>query len=139
MHIHTYTYQTHTDTTHRHNTQTNVHIASTQAPTDITQYIGLQHNCTHTQHKPPTFQNTKTAVTQAHAHEMQRLDSTFAVHYRRKSNRGIETLPSSSGPLRCLLESGEPLAFWFRTPKRERLSMDSNGRRATAIGKLILE
>lgn len=60
-------------------------------------------------------------------------------HHRRKSNRGRETLPSTSGPLRCLLESGEPLAFWFRTPKRERVSIDSNGSRATAIGKLILE
>lgn len=31
--------------------------------------------------------------------------------HRLKSKSGIETLPSSSGPFLCLLESGEPLAF----------------------------
>lgn len=38
-----------------------------------------------------------------------------------------------------MLESGEPLAFWFNTPNRLRLRMDSSGRTATAIGKLILK
>ena len=51
----------------------------------------------------------------------------------------METLASSSGPLRCLLESGELPAFWLRTPNRERLSMDSKGSKATAMGKLILQ
>lgn len=55
-----------------------------------------------------------------------------------KSNRGMDTLPSSSGAFLCLLESGELLAFWFSTPNRLRLRMDSRGRTATAMGKLIL-
>ena len=37
-----------------------------------------------------------------------------------------------------MLESGEPLAFWFSTPNRVRLSVDSSGSTATAMGKLIL-
>lgn len=50
----------------------------------------------------------------------------------------MDTLPSGSGAFLCLLESGEPLAFWFSTPNRLRLRMDSRGRTATAMGKLIL-
>lgn len=50
----------------------------------------------------------------------------------------METLPSSSGAFLCLLESGEPLAFWFSTPNRVRVSTDSRGSTATAMGKLIL-
>lgn len=64
--------------------------------------------------------------------------NAILLHYRRKSNKGMDTLPSSSGPLRCLLESGELLAFWFRIPNKERLSIDSKGRRATGMGKCIL-
>lgn len=62
----------------------------------------------------------------------------FLSAHRLKSKSGIETLPSSSGAFLCLLESGEPLAFWFSTPNRVRLSTDSSGRTATAMGKLIL-
>ena len=58
--------------------------------------------------------------------------------HRLKSKSGIDTLPSSSGAFLCLLESGEPLAFWFSTPNRVRVRMDSRGRTATAMGKLIL-
>ncbi len=62
----------------------------------------------------------------------------FLSPHRLKSKSGIETFPSSSGAFLCLLESGEPLAFWFSTPNRVRLSTDSSGRTATAMGKLIL-
>lgn len=56
-----------------------------------------------------------------------------------KSNRGMDTFPKSSGPFRCLLESGELFAFWLRTPQRERLNMASSGNSATEIGKFILK
>lgn len=59
--------------------------------------------------------------------------------HQRKSNRAMETLPSSSGPFLCLLESGEPPAFWLSSPNRDRLSMDSRGSTATAMGKFILQ
>lgn len=61
----------------------------------------------------------------------------FSAH-RLKSKRGMETLPSCSGAFLCLLESGDPPAFWFSTPNKVRLSMDSSGSTATAMGKLML-
>lgn len=51
----------------------------------------------------------------------------------------METFPKSSGAFRCLLESGEPPAFWLSTPNTLRPSSASRGSTATAIGKLILE
>lgn len=56
-----------------------------------------------------------------------------------KSNSGIDTFPRSSGAFLCLLESGEPPAFWFSTPNTLRPRIDSRGSTATAMGKLILE
>lgn len=59
--------------------------------------------------------------------------------YPLKSNSGMEAFPNCSGAFRCLLESGEPLAFWFKIPNRVRVRIDSRGRIATATGKLILK
>ena len=73
-----------------------------------------------------------------HSKDMQKHDRLLFSPHRLKSNSGMETLPSGSGAFLCLLESGEPLAFWFKTPNRVRLRVDSRGRTATAIGKLIL-
>lgn len=81
---------------------------------------------------------TSGASTQMACKNMTSHHRLFLSPHRLKSKSGIETLPSSSGAFLCLLESGEPLAFSFSTPNRVRLSMDSNGRTATAMGKLIL-
>lgn len=56
-----------------------------------------------------------------------------------KSKSGMEAFPNRSGAFLCLLESGDPPAFWLKIPNRVRLSTDSRGRIATATGKLILK